>query len=447
MALADRLALVLEVVVGTRLREHGARFGQAVADGELAQVHAVDGLAHGLRRAGAAGHNARAQAGQVERLEVGVIQLRNEHGGNAVDRRRTLFMDGLEHQPRVEVLHDNHGGTMGQARHNAEHTAEAMEERDRQRDTVVGRELLAFADVEAIVQDVAVREHDALREARRSGGVLHHDDVVVVELLFRLAQRVVGDVAAQQDELGHAVAATVLLRAHVDDALQEGIFLGLQVAALLRERFRHKVADNLQVIDVAIAVDHAERLHIRLLEHVVQLVAFVHGVDRDHDDADLRRRVHEREPVGNVTRPHAQMVARLQANGQHAARQVVGALVEVFVGPAQVAIGVDDELVIRVDSHLVAEILADGLFGMERVILRARDGLARRLCRRDHVGRQDGNLGFSHKRLLSGRRRLEEPPGCHDEKRSATGEMTPWPKPLHATHRKLAASHTTNREP
>ena len=243
-------------------------------------------------------------------------------------------MDGLEHQPRVEVLHDDHGGTVGQARHNAEHATEAMEERDRQRDTVVGRELLAFADIEAVVQDVAMREHDALRESRGAGGVLHHDDVVVVELLLRFAQRVVGDVTAQQDELGHAVAAAVLLRAHVDDALQEGIFLGLQMAALLRERFRHKVTDNLQVIDVAIAVDNAERLHVRLLEHVIQLVAFVHGVDRDHDNADLRRRVHEREPVGNVTRPHAQMVARLQANGQHAARQVVGALVEVFVGPA-----------------------------------------------------------------------------------------------------------------
>ena len=219
-----------------------------------------------------------------------------------------------------------------------------------------------------------MREHDALREARGARGVLHHDDAVVVEVGLRFRQRVFRDVLPQKHQFGHAVEAAVLLRPHVDEVLQARIVLGVQVAALLRERFRHQVADDLQVVHVAVGVDDAERLHVGLLEHVVQLVALVDGVHRDHDHADLRRGVHEREPVGDVARPHAQVVARAHADGQKPARQVVGALVEVAVRPAQRAVRVNHELVVGTCRHLVAEVRADGLLGVQRIVGRAGHG-------------------------------------------------------------------------
>ena len=58
---------------------------------------------------GAAGHDARAQMGQVEGVEIRVVQLGDEHGGHAVDRRGALLVQGLQHEPRVEILHDDHG--------------------------------------------------------------------------------------------------------------------------------------------------------------------------------------------------------------------------------------------------------------------------------------------------------------------------------------------------
>ena len=99
----------------------------------------------------------------------------------------------------------------GEAGHDAQHAAEAVEERHRQAHTVLGAEFLALADVEAVVQDVAVREHDALGEARSAARVLHHDYIVVVELALGPFQRAVGLVLAEQQKLGHAVEAAVLL--------------------------------------------------------------------------------------------------------------------------------------------------------------------------------------------------------------------------------------------
>ena len=205
----------------------------------------------------------------------------------------------------------------------------------------------------------------------------------------------------EQDELGHAVAAAVLLGPHVDDAFQAGVRLGLQVAALLRERLGYELADDLQVVHVAVGVDDAERLHVRLLEHVVQLVGLVDRVHGDHDHADLGGGVHEREPVGDVARPHAQVIPGAQADGEQSPGQVVGALVEVAVGPAQHAVGVHDELVVGVYGHLVAEVAADGLLGVKRVVGVARDGaghggfLGRHVAsldRRVHDGQEFGFL-------------------------------------------------------
>ena len=243
-----------------------------------------------------------------------------------------------------------------------------MEERNRERNAVLGAQTLPLSNEEAVVDDVAVGQHDTLGEARRATGVLHHDDVVVVELFLGLAQGVVGHVGAQQDELGHAVAATVLLGPHVDDALEHGIGLGLEAPALLREGLGHEFANDLEVVDVSERVNHAKGLHVGLLQDVVQLVALVDRVHGDHDHADLGRCVHERQPIGDVARPDAQMVTGLEADGQKALGKLVGAPVEVGVGPTQVAVGIDHELVVAVDDRLLAQVLADGQLGVKRVV-------------------------------------------------------------------------------
>ena len=148
----------------------------------------------------------------------------------------------------------------------------------------------------------------------------------------------------------------------------------MEEAALHVQRLGHQIADDLQVVHIAVGVDHAKRLHVRLLQHVVELVGLVHRVHRDHDHADLRRGVHEGEPIGDVARPHAQVVARLHADGQEALGQGIGALVEVLVGPAQVAVRVHDELVVGVNRHLLLQVGPNGQLRVQRIIRRPGNG-------------------------------------------------------------------------
>ncbi len=379
MLAPDRLAFVHDVIVGRRLREHGTAFREAVADRDLLHVHAIHDFAHGFGRARTAGHNARAQARQIERVEIRMVELGDKHRRHAVHRRSTLLVNGLQNELGVELLHDDHGRTMRQTRHYSEHASKAMEKRHGQRHTVSSAKLLALADEKAVVQDIAMSEHDALRESRSAARILHHDHIVVGELHASPLQRTFGLMLSEQHQLRNAVETAMLFRPHVDEVFEHRIGFAREKTALLLEGFRHKVANDLEVVDIAIRIDYAQSLHVRLFEHVIELVAFVHGIDRDHHHADLGSGVHKRQPVGNVSSPHAQMIAGLHADGEQALCQIAGALVEFPVRPTQIAVGIDDEFVIRIDGNLVAEIVSDGLFRMQRIVDRTRHGLGRRL--------------------------------------------------------------------
>ena len=77
----------LQRIVGGALKTDRAGFGHAVGDGDVAHVHRLVDAAHHLDRAGRAGHDAGAQRGQVEFCEFGMIELGDEHGRHAVERR------------------------------------------------------------------------------------------------------------------------------------------------------------------------------------------------------------------------------------------------------------------------------------------------------------------------------------------------------------------------
>ncbi len=166
----------------------------------------------------------------------------------------------------------------------------------------------------------------------------------------------------------------MLLRPHVDEVLEAGELLAFEVPALLLERLGHQIADDLDVVDVAVRVDDAQRLHVGLFEHVVELVALVDGFTVTMT-TPIFRGVHEGEPVGDVARPYAQVVAGLHADGEQALGEVVGALVKLGVSPAQIAVGINDELMIGIDGNLIAEVIADGLLGVQRIVPAPRDGL------------------------------------------------------------------------
>ena len=288
-------------------------------------------------------------------------ELGDEHRGDAVDGRRPLLLDGREHDDGIEGLHADDRGPVREHRKHAQHDAEAVEVRHRQADAIGRGELLPLADVVAVVEDVAAREHDALGEAGGPRGVLHVDHVVAVVALLGLGVGGLVVVLAEKQQLGHRVHAAVLLGAHVDEALELGELRRVEMPALLGHRLGDQLADDLDVVDVAERVDDRERPHVRLLDHVGELVALVDRVHGDEHDADLRGGEGERQPVGDVAGPYAQVVALLEPDGEQPLGEVVDALVELAVGPPQVAVGVDDEVVVRLLGDDLLEVLADGL--------------------------------------------------------------------------------------
>ena len=157
----------LDRIVGGALRRHRRGLGHAVGDGDLAHMHVALHLLHHLDGARRAGHDTGAQALEVELREVGMVELGDEHGGHAVERRAALLGHGLQGRQRIEGLgRIDHGRAVRQAPEIAHHHAEAVIERHGNAQPVLGRELQPFAHEVAVVQDIVVAERGALGEAR-----------------------------------------------------------------------------------------------------------------------------------------------------------------------------------------------------------------------------------------------------------------------------------------
>src|SRR5918992_5527012 len=165
-------------VVRAGLGDDGAGLGLTVGDGDLVRPHIVDDLFHHLFGAGAPRHYPGAQAGGVVLLVVLVLELRDEHGRHAEERRAPLLVDGLEHLLGVELLDGHHRPLVGDGVQCPQDAPEAVKERHGDTDPILWPELHALADVESVLDDVRVGQLYPFGEARRPRGVLHVYDLV-----------------------------------------------------------------------------------------------------------------------------------------------------------------------------------------------------------------------------------------------------------------------------
>ena len=338
----------------------GGGFGEAVDGGDFDDVHVGDDAFHDFDGADGAGHDAGAEGGHVEHLEHGVGVHGDEHGGDAVEDGAFFLVDGGEAEEGVEGFDDDEGGAVGEDGHDAEGDAETMEEGHLEAELVGGGEALAVADAPAVVEDVVVGEHDALGEAGGAGRVLHVDDVVAGEGGLCILEDGVGLVVADEHEFGGGIHAAVFFLADVADEFELGIRLGAEVAAGELLEFGDELVDGLDVVDVAEAVDEAEHAHVGLAQDVVEFLGLVGGVDGDEDGAGFGAGELEGEPVGDVFGPDADVVALADADGEEALGEAVDAVVELAVGPAEVAVGVDDEVVVGGFAGPEFELAAEG---------------------------------------------------------------------------------------
>ena len=92
-----------------------------------------------------------------------MIQFGDEHGRHAVQGRAALLHHGLEHGLGLEgSAGEDHGGTVRHAAEHAHHHAEAMVERHRDAQAILGRESHALGAEETVVENIEVRQGGAL---------------------------------------------------------------------------------------------------------------------------------------------------------------------------------------------------------------------------------------------------------------------------------------------
>ena len=368
--LADCLALALDRRLKiTRHRHDGSALGQAVGVADLLHVHPVKHLLHPVDRARGAGHDAGPEAREVELLEERMVQHGDVHRRHAVRRRAALALDGGHHLHRVELLEEHHRRAVVDAAHDAEDASEAVEERHGDADAVARRQVLARADPKAVVRYVAVGELYALGEAGRAAGVLHVHDVV--DAAFRLAREVVlpRRLDGERHHLVERVHSPVLLAAEEHDPLQVGVLRGLEAVPWADLELRDELVQNLHVVAVAEARDYEDVLRVGLPEREVELALLVVGVERQEDGADLRGGEHQDDPVRDVRGPEGDLLAVPDAEGHEAAREAVDLLAELVPRKPEVAVGVDDGVVLAASRDRLVEELPERVLPGNRQVV------------------------------------------------------------------------------
>ena len=170
----------------------------------------------------------------------------------------------------------------------------------------------------------------------------------------------------------------------------------LERAARTLLQLGDKRVDDLDVVAIAVAVDHEQVLGVGLLEREVNFLALVVDVERQEYRAYLRRREHEDDPVGNVRRPERNLFAALDAERHKSLGNVVDFLGELEPSKTVVAVCIDYRVVLAAARNRLVEKLTKRIFARDRQVVprnARRDGLrerrlagrcSKRICQLEH---------------------------------------------------------------
>ena len=121
-------------------------------------------------------------------------------------------------------------------------------------------------------------QHDAFRESRSAGGVLHVHYIVASDLTFEFIQAAVFYIVAQEKYFGRVVHAPVLLLPHVDDVFHIRETFAFQVSALAGLQFRKHGISHLYKVAVFLSVDNTQCVHIGILAEIFQFSLLIIGI-------------------------------------------------------------------------------------------------------------------------------------------------------------------------
>ena len=297
-----------------------------------------------------------------------MVEHGDEHRRHTVEAGDALLIDAGERDLGREIRHRAERRAVRHAGGHGEHHAEAVEHRHLNHHPVGRGQIHPVADAFAVVDDVVVRQHDALREARRTGGVLH-----VAHVVRPHARGHAQDLFAR-DHIGpiHRLVEGQAARhpeADGDDAAQERQLAAVQGGAgLCVGQLRAEGLDDLTVVRVQTVVNHDERVRVGLPQQIFRLVDLVRRVDRDEHGADLRCGPEGDEPCGHVRGPDGDLAAPAHAERDERAGKIVHVVAELRVGSRVVERRVFERVLVREFLDHPVEHLREGL-GDEAVLL------------------------------------------------------------------------------
>ena len=303
-----------------------------------------------------------------------MLELRDEHRRHTVERGAALAVDQFQNALWIERLHDTQAGAVRESPHHADDTAETMKQRHTQTQPVVAGVAEHLAARKAVVEDIAAREHDALREPGGARRVLHVDDGVghdgpakSVQVRLGGPRRVTGDVrVADNDDWigrpGHGGQRRGGRLTDRDDPLQ----------CRDRARGRANLAELGDIVDVAKAANRHQRRRFALAQQVVDVARAQRRVGGHQNRADLRQRELQHDPLGHVRRPDDDALAGRDAERDETARDRSRFLLELAEGPSW-PLRVHDGVAIRQRAAEVRQEIAERDIAERRLAHRGAD--------------------------------------------------------------------------
>ena len=152
-----------------------------------------------------------------------------------------------------------------------------------------------------------------------------------------------------------------------------------ELAGLRVLELRDDLVDHLRVLRALEPRDEDQRLHLGVLEPVLELVRLVRGVHRDEDRPDERRRELRDRPFGMVRRPHGDAVPLAHADRDEALRRRAAYFMELAVRVPDARGKIDERLVVGVRLRDALEHVSDRL--ADERLFGARVGVAQAALR------------------------------------------------------------------
>ena len=295
-------------------------------------MHLVDDPLHHLDGAARPGHDAGAQRRQVVPRPPRLLEHRDEHRGNPVDRGAAGFGHCPQGLRRIEAFAGkHHRRALGHAAERAHHHAEAVIQRHRNAQPIVLGEPDTAGDEAGVVDDVVVGQRRALRRAGGVGGELDVDRIVGAEGAGHRLEPQRLRRSAEAADVVEAEDPRTGVGAYGDDDPELRQPGGGEAPGLAAFQLRRQLPNHVDVPRGLERLGRDQCLAPHGVQRVLQLPRTVGGVDVDEHRAEARGGVLGQNPLQPVGGPDTDTIPLPEAQREQTGRKGFHLPVEVVV--------------------------------------------------------------------------------------------------------------------